>query len=80
MHNSQNTLGRLPPLGDLQRVPLVVGDQAFAMRGNILNIWKRGGVVDVFQSGAAPTYKLKFDVVDAKGKLLRHQSKVLMPK
>ncbi len=45
-----------------------------------MNIWKSGNVVDVFKGGATSTYKLKFDVTDGKGKLIRTQSKVLMPR
>ncbi len=90
---------QVPPTGNLERPPLVEGQQvregrffsehpqqyfelsqAFAMRGNILNIWKSGTVVDVFKSGSTPTYRLKFDVKDARGKVVRTQSKVLMSK
>ncbi len=74
-------MAQLPKQGDLQRPDLKVGDRAYAMRGNILQIWKLGSVVETFMQGAMPTYKLKFDVMDTKGqKVLRTQSKILQPR
>ena len=73
----------LPPLGQLQRAPLVVGQSAYAMRGSILNVWKLGSVIEM---SAIPSelgdqsYKLRFEVRTGAGKLKGTQVKSLSPR
>ncbi|TRY76583.1 hypothetical protein TCAL_09221 [Tigriopus californicus] len=53
----------LPPMGQLKRPLLNIGDRAFGMRGNILSVWKVGEVIEIQKDGkeAEPTYKLRFE-------------------
>ena len=75
---------KLPPMGELVRTPLIVGQSAYAMRGSILNVWKLGSVIEI--SEVAPSepaeqiYKLRFEVRSGAGRLKGTQVKSLSPK
>ena len=75
---------KLPPMGELVRTPLIVGQSAYAMRGSILNVWKLGSVIEI--SEVAPSdpaeqiFKLRFEVRSGAGRLKGTQVKSLSPK
>ena len=74
---------KLPPMGDLQRAPLAVGQSAYAMRGSILNVWKLGSVIEISaipSESSEQTYKLRFEVRSGTGRLKGTQVKSLSPK
>ena len=71
---------KLPPMGDLVRAPLVVGQSAYAMRGSILNVWKLGSVIEISavpSESSEQTYKLRFEVRSGAGRLKGTQVKSL---
>ena len=70
----------LPPLGDLPRPELMHGEHAYAMRGNILGVWKLGSVTSIDRTDPVDTkYKLSFSVI-VNGKPRNTQYKVLARK
>ena len=50
----------LPPPGMLDRPELKINEKVYAVRGNILNVWKKSDVVEVLP-GAELKYKLRFE-------------------
>jgi len=68
----------LPPQGVLEKPALVVGQEAFAMRQNILQVWRAGTVEEVINKNSEDVqYKLRFEGFHAGKKSF--QSKVLPP-
>lgn len=71
----------LPPHGTLKRPLLQVGQPVFAMRGNILNVWRLGNVARVdIAEGKESEVKVRFEARDQSGKLKSTQVKVLIKK
>ena len=67
----------LPSHGTLEKPELTVGRDAFAMRQNILQVWRTGTVEEVIRKDQDVQYKLKFEGFHAGKKST--QSKVLPP-
>ena len=66
----------MPPVGELVRPVPKLGDKLFAMRGNLLNVWKDGLVIEVIERENEKVFRLRFDVV-VNGKLKSVQKKNL---
>ncbi|CAB4068677.1 SETDB1 [Lepeophtheirus salmonis] len=71
---SSSSQPNLPPMGEFQYTSLESGEKIYAMRGNVLNVWREGIIVEVERklstngngiilthSGIDITYKLRFD-------------------
>eukprot|EP00095_Tigriopus_kingsejongensis_P009519 snap_masked-scaffold561_size136864-processed-gene-0.7 protein:Tk09519 transcript:snap_masked-scaffold561_size136864-processed-gene-0.7-mRNA-1 annotation:"histone-lysine n-" len=69
----------LPPIGELHRPVLTQGDLAFAMRGNLLHVWKVGTVTEIHPDGPELTFKIRFEVY-TNGRHKGHQIKILTKK
>ena len=52
----------LPPAGKLDRPELTLNQKVYAVRGNILNVWKTADVVDIVP-GTETKYKLRFETL-----------------
>ena len=52
----------IPPAGKLDRPELQLNQKMYAVRGNILNVWKTADVVDIVP-GTETKYKLRFETL-----------------
>ena len=76
--SKEPALHSLPPQGSLEKPELIVGQEAYAMRQNILQIWRTGIVEEVMSmDGGTAQYKLRFEGFQAGKKSV--QSKVHSP-